>query len=249
MKNSNSMVDVLNAQLAEELISISQTLVYKAVCKNWGYRGLQHVLRSVARSEKKHVAHLTGRIMSLEGKPQVSSALSVRLGADVNELLSQLLEDGTRRIGSYSQTLKLAADLDDQKTYKMIARIIQEEQNHIDWASVQLGLIRQMGLEIYQASVIARQIRPHMQVYAGGEPPAVLIGTVKGVYRHRYIKLHRRDADDHQRRYLPLEWAEFIEGDVVRLSKGAGAVHTGWLLKAATRRAAQETSREVSAVT
>ena len=118
MNDSTRMVDVLNARLAEELVSSSQTMVYTDMCRNWGYRGLRHVLRGVARSEKKHVAQLIGRIMSLEGKPQVGRSLPIQLGANVDGLLSQLLDDGTKRIASYGKVLELAADLGDQRTYK-----------------------------------------------------------------------------------------------------------------------------------
>jgi bacterioferritin len=238
MNGRDKLIHLLNARLAEELVSSSQALAHAAMCTNWGYRGLGHMLRSVASSERKHVVELIGRIMCLEGGPVVARALPLRLGADVGELLSGMLGDSVKSVRSYGEALELSADLGDQQTSKMLARITQGEQDHADWATVQLGLIDQLGLETYQASVIARQISPHMQVYAGGELPAVLIGTVSGVYRHRYIKLHRHDAEDHQRRYLPLEWVEYIAGDVVRLSKKADDVRSEWLLKDATSRAA-----------
>lgn len=82
----------------------------------------------------------------------------------------------------------------------------------------------------------AQQIHEDMTVRASGNNAEAHIGTVKGIKRDLYIKLHKRDTPNTQRRYIPLEWVASVRGKTVRLSKLADAVRLEWLDKAATKR-------------
>lgn len=87
-----------------------------------------------------------------------------------------------------------------------------------------------------QAMKIAHQIEADMLVHAKSRGHDALIGTVKDIKHGRYIKLHRRDSPDDERRYIPLEWVSSVNGKTVHLSKDAATVRLEWLDKAETKR-------------
>ena len=87
---------------------------------------------------------------------------------------------------------------------------------------------------------VAKRIREDMVVHAAGRGANVQVGTVKGIKRGLFIKLHKRDTPDETRRYIPLSWVESVEGETIHLSRDADTVRREWLDKAATKRTSSD---------
>jgi bacterioferritin len=152
MKGNSLILDVLNARLAEELTAISMYMVHSEMCANWGFEKLHQAIEKQAMDEMKHAEMLIGRILFLEGTPQVSKLKHMKIGANVTEMIVADEDAEVGAIKAYNDTIAAAVKAGDNGTRELIARILLDEERHVDWAETQRELIAQMGLQNYLAN-------------------------------------------------------------------------------------------------
>jgi bacterioferritin len=149
MKGHKSVVNKLNALLADELTAINEYMVHSEMCENWGYGRLHDAVEKRAIDEMKHAEKLIARILFLEGQPIVSKLKDIHIGTDVAH---QLENDRTAEEGAvkeYNKGIELAVKVGDNGTRELLESILKDEEEHIDWLEAQLDQIRQMGVENY----------------------------------------------------------------------------------------------------
>lgn len=152
MKGNDKLVTVLNQLLADELTAISQYMVHSEMCANWGYEKLHEAMEGHAHHEMHHAEWLISRIIFLEGMPVVSKLNPMTIGKTVPEMISADQKDEQAAIQSYNSAIALAREASDQATADLLLTILKMEEEHEDWAEVQLSQIDQMGLENYLAN-------------------------------------------------------------------------------------------------
>lgn len=155
MKGNVKIIEKLNFLLADELTAISQYMVEAEMCDDWGYEQLSGVIEKRAIEEMKHAEKLIGRILFLEGKPNVSNLNKINIGQDVESQLrnDRVSEEGA--IKEYNTAIKLVVELDDNGTRDMLEEILEDEEAHIDWIESQLDQINQMGIQNYLAQQLS----------------------------------------------------------------------------------------------
>ena len=149
MKGNAKVIARLNARLAEELTAISQYILHSEMCANWGYKKLHEAVEKRAKDEMKHAEMLIGRTLFLEGKPIVSKLVEMKIGAAVEAQLKNdwAAEDGA--VKSYNADISFCAETNDNGTRELLASILKDEEDHIDWIEAQLDQIAQMGIQNY----------------------------------------------------------------------------------------------------
>jgi len=152
MKGNPKILELLNDRLAEELTAISMYMVHSEMCANWGYGKLHEAFEKQAIDEMKHAEVLIGRILFLEGSPSVSKLNRMNIAATVQDMVKADEEAETGAIKAYNTTIAAAVELGDNGTREMIAKILQDEERHVDWAEMQREQIAQMGLQNYLAN-------------------------------------------------------------------------------------------------
>lgn len=155
MKGNVNIIEKLNFLLADELTAISQYMVEAEMCDDWGYEQLSGVIEKRAIEEMKHAEKLIGRILFLEGKPNVSNLNKINIGQDVESQLrnDRVSEEGA--IKEYNTAIKLVVELGDNGTRDMLEEILEDEEAHIDWIESQLDQINQMGIQNYLAQQLS----------------------------------------------------------------------------------------------
>lgn len=151
MKGNERLIDKLNDLLSDELTAINQYMVHSEMCDNWGYERLHKADEKRAFEEMKHAEKLIARILFLEGIPVVSNLKKISIGPEVEKQHKNDWESEHDAIGSYNNTIKMAAEVGDHGTRELLDHILQEEENHIDWLEAQLDQIEQMGIQNYLA--------------------------------------------------------------------------------------------------
>ena len=151
MKGNPKILELLNDRLSEELTAISMYMVHSEMCANWGYGKLHEAFEKQAIDEMKHAEQLIGRILFLEGLPTVSKLNRMNIASTVQEMVQADEDAETGAIKAYNETIAAAVALGDNGTREMIAKILQDEERHVDWAEVQREQIAQMGLQNYLA--------------------------------------------------------------------------------------------------
>ena len=154
MKGEARIINSLNDRLREELTAINQYMVHSEMCASWGYERLHQDIEKQAVQEMHHAESLIGRILFLEGLPVVSKLDQIRIGKNVKEIVLNDLNAEQDAVKAYNESIKLAVQLGDNATRDLLAKILQEEEGHVDWAERQRDQIAQMGLEGYLSNQV-----------------------------------------------------------------------------------------------
>src|SRR5437016_14569196 len=116
------------------------------MCLNWDLRKLGNKHYEDSLGEMKHAEKLIDRIMFLEGVPEIARYDVIRVGADVKEQFENDLKLETGGVKYYNQLMELAVRLQDNGTRDLVAPILAESEEHVDWLETQLSLIGSVGL-------------------------------------------------------------------------------------------------------
>ena len=149
MKGNEKLITVLNSLLADELTAINQYMVHSEMCENWGYSKLHQAIRKQAMDEMHHAEWLIERIIFLDGAPTVSKLNPIKIGKTVLEIIKNDNGDELDAVRSYNNAIKLSREVDDQGSVDLLAKILNMEEGHVDWAEIQRAQVEQMGLENY----------------------------------------------------------------------------------------------------
>jgi bacterioferritin len=149
MKGNAKVIEALNAGLTIELTAINQYFCQAKMCKNWGYDRLaaKHYEESIG--EMKHAEKLIDRILFLEGVPEIARYDVIRVGSDVKEQLENDLKLEMKGVKTYNDGIELCTKLKDNGTRELLDGILVESEEHVDWLETQLGLIDEVGLQLY----------------------------------------------------------------------------------------------------
>lgn len=154
MKGNPKVLEALNERLSEELAAINQYMVHAEMAENWGYSKLHGELEKIARTEMHHAEALIGRIIFLEGHPEVSKLAPIKIGKTVQEMVINDHAGEADAVRAYNEVIRLATEAGDNGTRELIEGILKDEEGHVDWGEQQSDQIKQMGLENYLATKV-----------------------------------------------------------------------------------------------
>jgi len=149
MKGDAKLIEALNDILTAELTGINQYFIHAKMCENWGYRRLAAVDRQESIGEMKHADQVIGRILFLDGIPNMQRLEKVRIGESVKEQLELDLALELGAVKRLNAAIELAVAVKDNASRELLAGILVDEQEHIDWLEAQILQIEQMGIENY----------------------------------------------------------------------------------------------------
>ncbi len=149
MKGNEKLIEMLNSLLSDELTAINQYMVHSEMCDNWGYEKLHKEFEKRAIDEMRHAERLIGRILFLEGTPVVSELRKIHIGSDVPRQLENDRLSETDAIRAYNAAIKLAGDVGDFATRKILEEILKDEDAHIDTIEEREDQVSQMGIQIF----------------------------------------------------------------------------------------------------
>jgi bacterioferritin len=151
MKGNEEVLNLLNQLLTNELTAINQYFVHAKMCQNWGYERLAAKLRDESIDEMRHADEVIGRILFLEGVPNLQRYHKLHVGETVREQLESDLQLEYSAIAFLNQGVEAARKASDNATEDMMKKILVSEEEHTDWIETQLELIRQVGEQNYLA--------------------------------------------------------------------------------------------------
>lgn len=156
MKGSIEIINVLNEVLAAELVAINQYFLHAKMCANWGFVGIANKTRTESIGEMKHAEAVVERILFLEGLPNLQRLDKLRIGQTLPEQYKSDLELEYAAVKRLNEGVALCREKGDRTTEALLAKILEDEENHVDWLETQLGLIEKIGEQAY----LAEQLRP-----------------------------------------------------------------------------------------
>jgi bacterioferritin len=149
MKGDEKVIEYLNKALTNELTAINQYWLHYRVLKNWGLNKLAEYERHESIDEMKHADTLADRILFLEGLPNFQALHKLNVGETVEEILKADLAMEEAAIPLLREAIKHCEAVGDYVSREVFDRILESEEEHVDFLETQFEMIARMGLPNY----------------------------------------------------------------------------------------------------
>ena len=149
MKGSQEVIKHLNTILKNELTAINQYFLHARMLKDWGFNVLGDKVYHESIGEMKHADMIIGRVLMLEGLPNLQDLGLLKIGQNVEEIFSADLSVEMLNQGCLKDAILLCENERDYVTREIFQNILDDTEEHIDWIETQQGLIEKTGLQNY----------------------------------------------------------------------------------------------------
>jgi bacterioferritin len=149
MKGDPKVITALNEILTGELTAINQYFLHARMLKNWGYERIASMVHKESIDEMKHAQNLTDRVLFLEGIPNLQKLGKLNIGETVQEQFEADLKLEFQALDNLKIAIKTCFEAADHTSRELLEHILEDEERHIDWLETQLGLIKELGKEVY----------------------------------------------------------------------------------------------------
>ena len=149
MKGDAEGLRFLNKALYNELVAINQYFLHSRMLKDWGFEQLAAKEYEESIDEMKHADELVERILFLEGIPNLQDLGKLRIGETPREMLECDLQLEHVAHEDLKATVKCCEEVGDYVSRDLAKRILDAEEEHIDWLETQLSLMDRVGEQNY----------------------------------------------------------------------------------------------------
>lgn len=149
MKGDATVIEFLNKALTNELTAINQYWLHYRVLKDWGVDRLAEYERHESIDEMKHADVLAERILFLDGLPNFQAIHKLKVGETVEEILKADLAMEQEAIPLLREAIQHCETVRDYVSREVFERILESEEEHVDFLETQFDMIERMGLQNY----------------------------------------------------------------------------------------------------
>ena len=149
MQGEKEVLAELNKILTNELTAINQYFLHARMLRNWGFLKLAEKVYDESVGEMKHADLLVGRILMLDGLPNMQDLGKLRIGEDVPEIFSCDLSVEMNNQGCLKTAIQISEKLTDFVSREILEKILEDTEDHIDWIETQTMRIKAVSLENY----------------------------------------------------------------------------------------------------
>jgi bacterioferritin len=149
MKGDPQVIEFLNKALLNELTAINQYWLHYRMLHNWGIKKLAEYERHESIDEMKHADMLADRILFLEGLPNFQALGRLKIGEGVEEVLKADLALEHEAIPVLKDAIAHCENVRDYVSREVFERILENEEEHVDFLEKQFDMIARMGIQNY----------------------------------------------------------------------------------------------------
>jgi bacterioferritin len=144
----------LNQALKNQLTAINQFFLHARMCGNWGLNQLNEREYKCSLKAMKQADVLIERVLFLDGLPNLQNLDKLLIGEDVPEILKNDLTLCQSIRQGLVEALALCEAEQDYVTRDLLAGLLEETEEQIDWLEAQEWLIENSGLPNYLQSML-----------------------------------------------------------------------------------------------
>ncbi len=149
MKGDPKVIEFLNKALTNELTAINQYWLHYRTLKHWGVNKLAEYERHESIDEMEHADSLAERVLFLDGLPNFQAINRLKVGETVEEILKADLALEMEAIPLLRDAIQHCETVRDYISREIFERILESEEEHVDFLETQFELIERMGLPNY----------------------------------------------------------------------------------------------------
>ena len=154
MKGDPQIIKLLNAVLTNELTAVNQYFLHARMFESWGLTHLGKIVYEESIGEMKHADKLIKRILFLEGLPNMQDLHKLKVGETVPECMQADLNVEISGRADQIEGIKLCEATGDFVSRQILAEILSDTEEHIDFLEAQFKLIEQLGEQNYLQSAM-----------------------------------------------------------------------------------------------
>ena len=149
MLRDPKVIEHLNTQLTNELTAVNQYFLHARTLEHWGVTKLGTFEYGESTGEMKHADELIQRILFLDGLPNVQRLNPIQVGETVEQILKadQALEE--QALSDLRAGIAYCESVRDFVSRDLLQKILDSEEEHVDFLERQFDLIKQIGIERY----------------------------------------------------------------------------------------------------
>jgi len=159
MKGDPKVIEHLNTILANELVAINQYFLHAKMYKDMGLTELAEHEYHESIDEMKHADELVERILFLEGLPNLQDLGKLLIGENPREMLECDLRLEHIAHADLKAAVAHCEEVRDYPSRDLVQRILDAEEEHIDWLETQLSLMDRVGEQNYLQTAM-RTVKP-----------------------------------------------------------------------------------------
>jgi bacterioferritin len=154
MRGDDRVIEFLNEQLTAELTAINQYFLHAKMQENFGWVKLARHTRAESIDEMRHAETVTDRILFLDALPNYQRLLPLRIGETITQMLEADLAVETDAVDRLRRGIEYMRGVGDVTSANIFEDILRDEEKHIDYLETQLGLVSQLGEQLYLAQLV-----------------------------------------------------------------------------------------------
>ena len=152
MQGDPLVIQLLQAQLRNELTAINQYFVHYRMFKHWGFERMAKKEYEESIGEMKHADALIERLLVLDALPNLQDLGKLLIGETLIEALQCDLQSERTAQTTVKDGIAQAELSRDFVSRAILERILDDTEEHIDFLETQLELVGKVGEQNYLQS-------------------------------------------------------------------------------------------------
>lgn len=149
MKGDPKVIEFLNKALKNELTAINQYFLHSRMLNDWGVTKLGKKEYEESIEEMHHADWLIERILFLNGLPNLQDLGKLMIGENVQEILECDMKLEETAIPLLRDAMEYCESVRDYVSRDLFGKILDNEEEHVDFIETQMEMIRNMGIQNY----------------------------------------------------------------------------------------------------
>ena len=157
MKGDAKVIQQLNKVLTLKLTAINQYFLHARMFRDLGFESLNNVVYKASIEEMKHADVLIERLLFLEGMPNLQELGKLYIGEDPREMLEMDHKVQFNDINAIRDAVKVCESHQDYVSRDALNKILDKQEEHLDWLETQIDLMSRLGTEVYLQSMLKEE--------------------------------------------------------------------------------------------